>query len=922
MKRLMSILLALIMAIGIIPAGYAAELTAGETLRSLGLIVGYEDGDLAENQYLTRTEMMVILARMLGEYDEAFRWTRQSTFSDRNNHWGERYVAYAQYRGWTVGIGDNKFGYEQKHTVQEASVFMLKALGYTAPADFTWDTAFSKAKSLGLFDELSLRETSNIYRGELFQVMLNTLLTDMKGQNMMLGQKLDVLTPDMIPFEVESVSSDNLNEIEVVFSKDVDEDTLSSSDFSISGRTATPELQSDGVTVILTLSNVLSNDTRYSLTISGIRSEDGTSLARVTKTFTTDDDIDPKVEDVRLLGPAYVEITFSEPIKTAGTVQVYDGRTSYTAAASFAELGSETIVVRLSKALLNNDTYEFRIRNFRDYAGNYSEDHEEDLTFKASASDPTAKILKATQTYVHVEFSKLVSGITKEHFYHTSTAKVALGVYSNAAMTTAVSTTTKVDEVYVKFADASGGTIVGNPLPSGTATIYIKELGASNAKIVDEYGNYYLGGSYSVSVTADTTKPTVTKLSVSSSSSTSTKLAIEFSESVKFSGTNIEVRNTDDSVITGLSVAVTGSGNVYTANLTGVNLTGRSIKVLIKNVEDLAIVPNVLTSYSKTLSVADSTAPTVTKVTQDTGKQELYVTFSEPVTSATALEEDNYMILSGTTTDRLNNNPVFITGETVVKLTLTDAEFTLSQRSGADLRISGIKDYGGNTMSTYTIEFNDIEDLLGPAPQLEKVEAVSLRTIRVTFDQLLEVVDIDAFTIMFGTTERKPIDLQESTSGGDTVIILTSPVDLPYDASGLKLKIDTSDSNPLENGDGQMVSDITKDIEDRITPTLAMDSDGKYMVTIADSQTSGSVISMVFTESILEGSVKTNTFSIIPPEGNPPIVVTAVGTNGSIVNITISSELPIIPEIKQNSDILDANNNPYTIPVTITPILK
>lgn len=915
MKRFISIILALIMAIGIIPAGYAAEPTAGETLRSLGLVVGYDNGDLAENQYLTRTEMMVILARMLGEYDEAFRWTRQSTFSDRSNHWGERYVAYAQYKGWTVGIGDNKFGYEQRHTVQEASVFMLKALGYTAPADFTWNTAFSKAKDLGLFEDLSLRETSNIYRGELFQVMLNTLLTDMKGQTMMLGQKLDVLTPDMIPFEVESVSSDHLKEIKVVFSKDVDEDTLSSSDFSISGRTATPELQSDDVTVILTLSNVLSNDTRYSLTISGIRSEDGTSLARVTKTFTTDDDIDPEVEDVRLLGPAYVEITFSEPIKTAGTVQVYDGRTSYTAAASFAELGSDTIIVRLSKALLNNETYEFRIRNFRDYAGNYSEDHEEDLIYRASAYDPTAKILKATQTYVHVEFSKLVSGITKEHFYHTSTTKVPLGVYSNAAMTTALSTTTKVDEVYVKFADASGGTIVGNPLPSGTATIYIKELGASNAKIIDEYGNYYLGGSYSVTVTADTTKPTVTKLAVSSSSSTSTKLAIEFSESVKFSGTNIEVRNTDDSVITGLSVAVTGSGNVYTANLTGVNLTGRSIKVLIKNVEDLAIVPNVLTSYSKTLSVADSTAPTVTKVTQDTSKREVYVTFSEPVTEATAEVETNYAVLDGGTTDRLSTNPVLNSAGTEVKLILTTTEFNLSQEPGAELRITGIKDYAGNTMSTFTIEFDDIEDLMGPAPLVEKVEAVDLNTVRVIFDQFLTTAAPDAFKIIVGSTELPPTNFQISTNTeGKSVVLLTSGNVFPYDAVGVKVKIDTNSTDRiLENEDGQLVADITVNAVDKISPALDVIeggiNDGEYNVTI-----SGEFISIRFTESIDKALLTNSTFSV--SEGS----IEKVDTNGSVVNLTLKTTPSSIPTVTQNSNVYDAFGNRFKTDEVLTPI--
>lgn len=176
--------------------GYAAGPTAGQELRAMGLIEGKAGGNLAENEELTRTEMMVILARMLGEFPQASSWSAPSTFTDRKSgFWGEPYVAYAQYKGWTSGIGANFFGYEQRHTVQEASVFMLKALGYQSPEDFQWANTYETAKGLNLFRDLSLNPEENILRGDLFQIMLNTLETEIKGQPLKLGEKLGVLIP-------------------------------------------------------------------------------------------------------------------------------------------------------------------------------------------------------------------------------------------------------------------------------------------------------------------------------------------------------------------------------------------------------------------------------------------------------------------------------------------------------------------------------------------------------------------------------------------------------------------------------------------------------------------------------------------------------------------------------------------------------
>ncbi len=198
-NRILRKMTVLILAVGLMnfnfihAISYASEPTAGQELRAMGLIEGRSGGDLAEEAYLSRTEMMVVLSRLMGAYREASTWTRNSSFIDQNNHWGEPYVAYAQYKRWTAGIGSGMFGYEQRTTVQQASVFMLKALGYSSPRDFVWETAFDKAKSLGLFKDLSIYPNQMIRRGDLFKLIMNTLEANKKEMAYTLGESLGAM---------------------------------------------------------------------------------------------------------------------------------------------------------------------------------------------------------------------------------------------------------------------------------------------------------------------------------------------------------------------------------------------------------------------------------------------------------------------------------------------------------------------------------------------------------------------------------------------------------------------------------------------------------------------------------------------------------------------------------------------------------
>lgn len=136
MKRVLSLVLALVLVLGTMPMAFAdvtaTSMDAGQTLKTYGLVQGDENGNLNEEGMLTRAQMMVVLARLLGVEDEAKAYAIPSTSTDVEGHWAAHYIAYAEMKGWTSGVGNGMFAPEGKVTTQQVAKFMLTALGYEA----------------------------------------------------------------------------------------------------------------------------------------------------------------------------------------------------------------------------------------------------------------------------------------------------------------------------------------------------------------------------------------------------------------------------------------------------------------------------------------------------------------------------------------------------------------------------------------------------------------------------------------------------------------------------------------------------------------------------------------------------------------------------------------------------------------------
>ena len=716
MRKWMVLLIAAILFVGTAIHGYSAPQTSGEILKSYGLVTGDYNGNLTEDAYLTRAEMMVLLARMMGEFEQASAYGARSTFVDSDGtHWAERYVAYAQSRGWTAGIGGNRFGYEERHTLREASVFMLKALGYRAEVDFTFGTAYDFAARLGLTAPGAgdVDPDADILRGQVFDMMLQTLNTSVKG--------LDLALIHFVETSTEALH----------------------------------------------------------------------------------------VEKVRPVNRTSLELVFSEPIAEIGTVTVEapDGFMNVTGLRSS---GSHSVIVTVGSEMGLGAMYDITARDFVSADGNVSVYYFGSMLFEQDFSLVEAKVTAASYTALTLEFSKPVLGLTAGHVFYGEDGNSPLGIYKDAALTQPVLPDEPVSEVHVWLAYKSNGTLTGMPLKVGTSEVFIAAENSEGLALTDTWGEPYAGGVLQASVTGDLTAPVVTRLEMTSANA----LRLEFSENVSFGASNMDVKFSTGALIPNLWLSVSGTGKVYTVQLNDADLEGKSIRVNVRNVPDQAFVPNVMSIYTATFTIPekpDVERPYVLDVVKDTVSKYAYVTFNKPVDAASATVRSRYAVSLSNSSFVLSRTPVQLNGGRTFKLSLTNTEYTLSQSSGAQLTVTGVKDLSGNTMLAQSFSFAAMTDVSKNPPQLVSVYATDSRSLTAVFSQPLSRVDAGAFKLNYNSVSN----LTYMVSGGQTVVKFQSLSALPANLSGVSLFVDTSGVSKVQNLYGINVRNTSKKVEDR-----------------------------------------------------------------------------------------------------------
>ena len=192
LKRALSLLLSSTMVLGMLVMGSSAagykdvdasndHQEAIEVLQAVGVMSGVDnEGNFDPDGSVTRNQMAVIMAHLLNLDYDYYRGT--NPFTDVPE-WAAPYVAACAAEGVIAGIGNGQFGGEMKVTAAQASLMIMKALGYFQNAeDFgsDWQVAtIRQASYINLFDKIDSNAESALTRGQVAQLVLNGLTSDM-----------------------------------------------------------------------------------------------------------------------------------------------------------------------------------------------------------------------------------------------------------------------------------------------------------------------------------------------------------------------------------------------------------------------------------------------------------------------------------------------------------------------------------------------------------------------------------------------------------------------------------------------------------------------------------------------------------------------------------------------------------------------
>ena len=186
-------------------SAFAANYTnCADSLHEMGLFQGTQNGyDLDRTP--TRAEAAVMLVRLLGKEAEAKALTYTAPFTDLKG-WEKPYVQYLYSNGLANGTNRTTFNPTGKCTAQMYAVFLLRALGYSDTADFSYANAIETARERGIYDT-GIINVQNFLRDDAAAASYTVLSVSPKNSE---GTLLDQLVSENAITEANAKSYQNL----------------------------------------------------------------------------------------------------------------------------------------------------------------------------------------------------------------------------------------------------------------------------------------------------------------------------------------------------------------------------------------------------------------------------------------------------------------------------------------------------------------------------------------------------------------------------------------------------------------------------------------------------------------------------------------------------------------------------------------
>ncbi|WP_098749211.1 S-layer homology domain-containing protein [Paenibacillus sp. EZ-K15] len=654
-----------------------------DVLKEKGIFTGYPDGTAGLDKEMTRAEFAKVLVGIMGL--EPIQG--KASFKDKNykaDKWPAPYVEAVYAAGIMEGKNTTKmiFDFNGKITVQEMAKVLVTAQKLDVPTETNnnasdWAKGYVQAAiNAGLVDAKT-NPKANASRSQLVEVAYTIYLSQQKpkvvsydvkedgkvvefklADNEIVKVTLDTPLKANVATDVkfthknqeythsvtwvvesatkvQSATSTNLKEVDVVFDGKVDRASATDKnnyviDSNSKGIKSISVLE-DGksVRILLNESSKFVQGTTYKIVVKNVKGDKGATIPQGEVSFSSSDNTLPTVSEVKGLGTKVIKVTFSEPTvaPTSSNFQLDDK--AFVGSVTQGENKRE-VILRNYTGDLSVGTHKLTASLVEDYAGLKSLADTKEFTVAVDTEGPKVTDLSATLEKVTVTFDEEIDpdSVKEESFYWKSGDSKKKGKATQIAA-----------NVYeIDFTD--------NRLPGYETSLFID--------VKDYSGNANAVKEHKVTASVDLTRPHV--LEATYGVERNDALTVRFDKAVKAADIKYYTVKKGDKTISVKQVVPADSSNkifnVYFYN----NLEAGTYSLKIKDVEDMTALRNVMDEYNGSFEAIDVTSPSISKIDYNQTNRKVALHFGREMDLSKVREKGNYYIeftKNGGTTQRI-----------------------------------------------------------------------------------------------------------------------------------------------------------------------------------------------------------------------------------------------------------------------------
>ncbi|UYX53406.1 S-layer homology domain-containing protein [Bacillus thuringiensis] len=747
-----------------------------------GIISGKGEGIFGLGQDVTRAEVATFMVKAKGI--EA--GSTKTPFTDVNaDDWFAKYVAAAEANKIMAGLGEGKFGPNEKLTRAQMAQLLVNAYGFKADENnkatfsdidgLSWATAKSSIETLA-----SLGLVSGEGEGKFNP---NGVVTR-EAAAQFIYNAMNYKQPEA---KVVSATPINAKQVEVKFGTEVNIDTKDAAKkaealklFTLEGKNATDiTVSSDNKTVVLTFDKVHGvEDAVLVVNPVATKADAKVKTGKYTQVITYKDAARPEVTGVEYVDVNTAKVLFSEPIENIGEVTATKG-----AVKGDFKKGDNFVTINLS-AVEENAEAVVTIVGATDFAGNLVSPNPVKVNVKKQAIDKTAPQVTGVEA---VSNNKLKVTFSKEF----TTEALATGITVNDEAPKSV----ELDKDNKKVAYVT----VNEKLKDGVNTIKVAKdtKDSVGAKLEKEYVKQLV-----VTITEDKTAPELVKSEVVTDNGKQF-LVLTYNE-------ELEVASSLPGTGTLYKDYVTVDGKTFAGKVvTEERKDKKVVKVDLSGVEAGKWTINLGEGFVKDTS-DNKNASKAKSVTFDVGtvkeevkeltytvaaeKNEVTVTFAGQVDGASATNAANYAI-EGAKVEKavLTSNG---TAGATVKLTVKAD--SVEATGNYAVSVNGVKDNTKSVVAKPAEGANLVVNLTeNVAPKVEKAELTNGKDLELTFSEAVKDVNAADFIVLLdgkdvtkelGTDKNITVTKVEGTEGSKATFTFSRPLDSKELAKTLTVK--------------------------------------------------------------------------------------------------------------------------------------